>query len=506
MKCAGGKKSIPINKELYNKTKNTIKRRSRVWPSAYASSHLVRAYKSKGGKYRCAKFGSLDRWFKEKWVNVCKPLGNGKYQTCGRKSSSWKNYPYCRPLRMVNKNTPRTVGELKKSKIKAMCRKKRKNPRKKIFQFGENKNESKDYNMNKEPQTCGFGKCNCGKMGCKSCFGSRRSSRFGLHPQPWDLNSKEELRDRFHQLRADKFRYYENIYKGTHIHIKGTPKTELHIVRDFRMYEPIGESMFGYYDENGEIKAVMAKDVTGFNELPPPPQGELFGFGSRRRSRFGYNLGPTNSNLDTFYKNGKFSLNLTKSSNSCLSSYYGRPVTRFGKQQFIQEAVSKMKRKGTTGSFTRWCKRHGFPKVTTGCINLGKRNKSLKIRRRAVFAQNIRPKSRKYGFGSILELCRRKTLGELYMELKFFENIYVNALKRTPENAEQIEKEKNEAIEPILQVIKEKQKNENVLKKLLRDRETKGSSLSGRRPFKYGEKSKQNQIKELNKIIKYLSK
>jgi len=371
MKCAGGKKSIPINKQLYNTTKNTIKRRSRVWPSAYASGQLVRAYKSKGGKYRCAKFGSLDRWFKEKWVNVCKPLGNGKYQTCGRKSSSWKNYPYCRPLRKVNRHTPRTVGELSKSTIKAMCRKKSKNPRKKIFQFGENKNESKDYNMNKQP-TCGFGKCNCNKADCKTCFGSRR------------------------------------------------------------------------------------------------------------RSRFGNNLGPTNSNLDTFYKNGTANhLNLRDSAMDCLSGNYSRSLTSFGKKQFIQQAVKTMKRKGTTGSFTRWCKRHGFPKVTTGCIKMGKRNKSLKIRRRAVFAQNIRSKRRNYTFGNKLEIYRKLSLSKLMNEHNYAQERY-DKLSRG-KNDEQIylaNLYKKETLDPIESVLKEKTVRQ------LKRRETAGKFNFGGNEFK----------------------
>jgi hypothetical protein len=73
----------------------------------------------------------------------------------------------------------------------------------------------------------------------------------------------------------------------------------------------------------------------------------------------------------------------------------------FGKKKsnFIQKANEASRKKGTVGSFTRWCKNKGFPKVTTGCINLGKKSKSLRTRRRAVFAQNIRSKSRNYSFG-----------------------------------------------------------------------------------------------------------
>ena len=156
------KKSTPVNKNLYNRLKQKIKARSKVWPSAYASGQLVRAYKSKGGKYKCS-FGSLDRWFKEKWVNVCKPKGSG-YAVCGRSKSSRKGYPYCRPLKRINSQTPKTVGEIGKAKIKKMCSTKRKNPYRRIFlKFGEKRNVDENYkNMEK---SCGFGR--------------RRRQRFG---------------------------------------------------------------------------------------------------------------------------------------------------------------------------------------------------------------------------------------------------------------------------------------------------------------------------------------
>jgi hypothetical protein len=121
-KCKNPK---PVNTKLYNSIKNRIKRKVKRWPSAYASGQLVQAYKRKRGKYRC-NFGSLNRWFKEQWVNVCKPIGNGKYQKCGRKKSSSKGYPYCRPLKRINSKTPRTVGELSRSEIKRRCSKKHK--------------------------------------------------------------------------------------------------------------------------------------------------------------------------------------------------------------------------------------------------------------------------------------------------------------------------------------------------------------------------------------------
>ena len=45
-------KNTPSNKKLYNRIKARIKKKFKVWPSAYASAALVKAYKSAGGGYR----------------------------------------------------------------------------------------------------------------------------------------------------------------------------------------------------------------------------------------------------------------------------------------------------------------------------------------------------------------------------------------------------------------------------------------------------------------------
>ena len=43
--------ATPTNKPLYNRVKNEIKGKVKVWPSAYASALLVKTYKARGGKY-----------------------------------------------------------------------------------------------------------------------------------------------------------------------------------------------------------------------------------------------------------------------------------------------------------------------------------------------------------------------------------------------------------------------------------------------------------------------
>tara|TARA_R100001163_G_C5018602_1_gene162073 strand:- start:90 stop:614 length:525 start_codon:yes stop_codon:yes gene_type:complete len=119
------------NKKLYRKCRQAVKERVKTWPSAYASGQVVQEYKDAGGKYSGKKDSSdgIDRWFEEKWVNVCKKTKGGNYKKCGRKSDSNAKYPYCRPTIRVSKDTPKTVSEIKKDKgkdkLKKMCEKKR---------------------------------------------------------------------------------------------------------------------------------------------------------------------------------------------------------------------------------------------------------------------------------------------------------------------------------------------------------------------------------------------
>jgi hypothetical protein len=128
-------KPSPTNKKLYDKIKEEAKRKFKVWPSAYASGWVVKEYKSRGGKYVGKKSSSsgISRWYKEKWIDVCKLP---KKVSCGRTklSRSWKkNYPYCRPSIRVTSSTPKLSSELTRKEIKKRCSRKRKSPLKKVI-------------------------------------------------------------------------------------------------------------------------------------------------------------------------------------------------------------------------------------------------------------------------------------------------------------------------------------------------------------------------------------
>jgi hypothetical protein len=126
--------AVPINKKLYNQVVADAKNRFKVWPSAYASGWVVRRYKELGGLYKTQNPETpttLDRWFKEKWVNVCELP---KIVPCGRSRASMKDYPYCRPLKRITKQTPKTARELTSQQIEKRCKKKKKDPSKKILE------------------------------------------------------------------------------------------------------------------------------------------------------------------------------------------------------------------------------------------------------------------------------------------------------------------------------------------------------------------------------------
>ena len=118
--------SKPLDIKLYNSVK---KKANKVFTSksgVYRSSWIVREYKKLGGKYSKSnkKSGGLKRWYKEKWVDLNRPIRNSRgkiigYKNCGRKSTKNKgSYPLCRPSKRISKKTPKTYKELGTLSIK----------------------------------------------------------------------------------------------------------------------------------------------------------------------------------------------------------------------------------------------------------------------------------------------------------------------------------------------------------------------------------------------------
>ena len=69
----------------------------------------------------------LNRWFKEKWVDVSRRGKDGKHPPCGRSKAKKgsKGYPKCRPSVRVSSKTPKTSGEMTSGQKRAATKRKR---------------------------------------------------------------------------------------------------------------------------------------------------------------------------------------------------------------------------------------------------------------------------------------------------------------------------------------------------------------------------------------------
>lgn len=70
---------------------------------------------------------NLNRWFKEKWVDVSRKDKDGKHPPCGRSKAktSSKGYPKCRPSVKVSDKTPKTSGSMSTGQKRAATKRKR---------------------------------------------------------------------------------------------------------------------------------------------------------------------------------------------------------------------------------------------------------------------------------------------------------------------------------------------------------------------------------------------
>ena len=65
------------------------------------------------------------------------------------------------------------------------------------------------------------------------------------------------------------------------------------------------------------------------------------------------------------------------------------------KKKWMGRARTSMKKRGTVGAFTRYCRSKGFKGVTAECIRMGLRSSSATIRKRAGFAKAARTVARR---------------------------------------------------------------------------------------------------------------
>jgi len=65
------------------------------------------------------------------------------------------------------------------------------------------------------------------------------------------------------------------------------------------------------------------------------------------------------------------------------------------KKKWMGKARKSMQKRGTVGSFTRWCKAQGFSGVTAECIRKGLNSRSKAIRKKAGFAKAAKSVAKK---------------------------------------------------------------------------------------------------------------
>lgn len=136
-----------VNKKLYNYVKTLANKKFQSKSGIYRSSWIVKEYKRRGGKYMGSKpkKTGLTRWFKEKWVDLNRPIKNssGKiigYKSCGRQSvnksgTMSQGYPLCRPTYRITSKTPRTYKQINKQSIAKAKKQKSKTKGRKNIQF-----------------------------------------------------------------------------------------------------------------------------------------------------------------------------------------------------------------------------------------------------------------------------------------------------------------------------------------------------------------------------------
>ncbi|NBP01630.1 MAG: hypothetical protein EBU90_16145 [Proteobacteria bacterium] len=144
----------PVNQKLYNYVKSLANKKFQSKTGIYRSSWIVREYKRRGGKFKGSRpqNSGLKRWFREKWVDLNRPIKNSKgkvigYRSCGRSSvkGSKEKYPLCRPSHRITSQTPRTYKEISKSVIKKAKRDKSKVRGSRNIKFGGGQTRSQYY-------------------------------------------------------------------------------------------------------------------------------------------------------------------------------------------------------------------------------------------------------------------------------------------------------------------------------------------------------------------------
>lgn len=141
----------PADPDLYHRVKAEADKKFLAPTSIYKSAWIVAEYKRRGGIYEKQpkqKNQGLARWFRERWVDLMRPIQDKRghtiaYEDCGRaKATTQGTYPLCRPLHRITKETPTTVKELPPKAIQKAQREKQEIKQKGHITFDKTKKKS----------------------------------------------------------------------------------------------------------------------------------------------------------------------------------------------------------------------------------------------------------------------------------------------------------------------------------------------------------------------------
>ena len=191
-------KAEPKDKKLYNYVKSLANKKFMSKSGVYRSSWIVKEYKKRGGLYKSKKSKSntgLKRWYKEKWVDLNRPIKNSKgkiigYKSCGRKSvkSNSKRYPLCRPTKRVSPQTPRTYKQISKKSLSKAKREKERVKGSKNIKFGGSNDKHKYEFIDTFIKSC---KCSDKKCKCDS----KRQSKKCINDKCQDVKIPQNKRE-----------------------------------------------------------------------------------------------------------------------------------------------------------------------------------------------------------------------------------------------------------------------------------------------------------------------
>ena len=63
--------------------------------------------------------GGLDKWFKEKWVDISRPKKGGGFEPCGRGDADSGKYPKCVPASRASSMSEKEIASAVRRKRKA---------------------------------------------------------------------------------------------------------------------------------------------------------------------------------------------------------------------------------------------------------------------------------------------------------------------------------------------------------------------------------------------------